>query len=78
MDLNTIYAQVEHFTGPVTGIAFIVGFLIDKAPTMHRIAKILRWIANILDAAPKVSQDVKSGEIQKAVEDVREIPPVTP
>lgn len=73
MDMNTIYAQMLHWFGPAAPVVFVIGFLIDRAPTMHRIARALRWIANVLDAAPKVAEDVKAGDIAKAVQDAQEV-----
>lgn len=71
MDLNTIYAQLTHWFGPLAPMLLVVGWLIDRKGSLHLAAQALRWIANVLDAAPKVAADVKAGDVRKAVQDAQ-------
>ena len=48
--------------------------LADSKVTFHRIAQVLRWAADVLDAAPKVAGDLKAGDLPKAVQDLPQAP----
>ena len=53
----------------ISCVSHALMFLADSKVTFHKIATILRWAANILDAAPRVAQDLKEGDIGKALKD---------
>jgi hypothetical protein len=53
----------------ISCVSHALMFLADSKVTFHKIATILRWAANVLDAAPKVAQDLKEGDIGKALKD---------
>jgi hypothetical protein len=58
----------------ISCVSHLLTFLADSKVTFHKIATLLRWAANILDAAPKVAVDLKAGDLQKAVQDLPQAP----
>ena len=55
-------------------VSNLLTFLADSRKTFHKIATILRWAADVLDAAPKVAEDLKAGDLPKAVSDLPQAP----
>lgn len=62
--------------GPFAAPALILGWLIDRKATLRLAAKALRAVADVVDAAPKVVEDAKAGNVAEVVQDVRAVAPV--
>ena len=58
----------------ISCVSHALMFLADSKVTFHRIAQVLRWAADVLDAAPKVAEDLKAGDLPKAVSDLPQVP----
>jgi hypothetical protein len=58
----------------ISCVSHALMFLADSKVTFHKIATILRWAADVLDAAPKVAGDLKAGDLPKAVSDLPQVP----
>jgi len=58
----------------ISCVSHALMFLADSKVTFHRIAQVLRWAADVLDAAPKVAGDLKAGDLPKAVSDLPQVP----
>jgi len=58
----------------ISCVSHALMFLADSKVTFHRIAQVLRWAANVLDAAPRVAVDLKAGDVEKAVQDLPQAP----
>lgn len=55
----------------IGAVTHLLTFLADSRKTFHRIAMILRVVADVLDRAPAVAADVQAGDVRKAVQDAQ-------